>query len=97
MPTFFFRRNIMGIKNVFGNGCSFIVDKNGQKFDEDGFKTPSGSWFLGKWGSLCVSVKISDDCVRVRNTGDKEKATAVFSHEEWKVFVAGVKNGEFEV
>jgi len=85
------------MKNVFGNGCAFKVKENGQKVDEDGFKTPSGSWFGRKWGSLCVSVKISDDGVHVRNTGDNGKTTAVFSHEEWKVFVAGVKNGEFDV
>jgi len=31
------------MKNVFGNGRRFTVKKNGQKVDQDGFKTPSGS------------------------------------------------------
>ena len=85
------------MKKVFGNGCAFIVNDRGQKEDEEGFKTPSGSWFLGKWGPLCVSVKISDEVVKVRGTNDPSKTTVTFSHLEWRTFVDGVKKGEFDV
>lgn len=65
--------------------------------DEDGFKTPSGSWFGRKWGPLCVSVKISNDMVQVRDTKDPTKTTLTYTNEEWKVFVDAVKKGEFDV
>lgn len=65
--------------------------------DEDGFKTPSGSWFGRKWGPLCVAVKISNEAVQVRDTKDLGKTTLTFNHEEWKVFVDAVKKGEFNV
>lgn len=84
------------MKKTFGNGCNFTVNEHGQKVDEDGFKTSNESWFTGiRW--CCVSVKVSDDKVQVRDTKDPSKATLVFDHDEWKSFVAGVKNGQFDV
>lgn len=82
-------------KNVFLNGCSFVVNEKGQKVDSDGFKTSRLTYITNK--RTCVSVKISNDKVRVRNTEDKNKVTTEFSHEEWSTFIKGVKDGEFDL
>lgn len=57
----------------------------------------TGSWLLGKWGKDCVSIKISDEKVQVRDTKDSTKATLTFNTTEWKAFVDGVKKGEFDI
>lgn len=45
----------------------------------------------------CVGVAIKTDAVYVANTTTSDSPITRFTHEEWKAFVAGVKNGEFEV
>lgn len=64
--------------------------------DEDGFLT-AGPCHLKPMKIICVSVKISDDKVQVRDTKDPSKTTLTFDHNEWKAFISGVKNGEFDV
>lgn len=44
----------------------------------------------------CVGVAIEQDAVYVTNTAHPG-SVAKFSHDEWSVFVAGVKNGEFDL
>lgn len=46
---------------------------------------------------ICVAVKITPQEVLVRDTKDPSKTTLKFNHEEWKAFIEGVKNGEFNV
>lgn len=83
------------MKNVFGNGCVFTVSKNGQKIDEDGFVTSSVTYITNR--RTCVSVKVGDDGVHLRNTEDAGKNTLAFDRDEWKAFLEGVKNGEFDL
>lgn len=64
--------------------------------DEDGFVTGKPCSFK-PMKIICVSVKISDDKVQVRDTKDPSKTTLTFDHNEWKAFISGVKNGEFDV
>ena len=45
----------------------------------------------------CVEVEIGVDHVGVRNSRDPYGSFLVFSHEEWRAFLAGVKAGEFEI
>ena len=46
----------------------------------------------------CVEVGLqSDGSVAVRDTKDPQRVTLSFTPEEWSAFVAGVKNGEFDV
>ncbi len=47
----------------------------------------------------CVEVgQLPGGAVAVRDTKDRERATSlVFTSEEWTAFVAGVKNGEFDL
>ena len=72
------------------------ANKHGQ-VDEDGFVTAwEPCWFTGiRW--VCVSVKISPDKVQVRDTKDPNKTTLTFNHDEWKSFITGVKDGQFDV
>ena len=79
---------------TFGNGCTFVVNELGQKVDSDGFVTSSQTHITNR--RTCVSVKIDGDTVYVRNSNDPDKKTLVFTAEEWRAFVAGVKKGEFE-
>ncbi len=47
----------------------------------------------------CVEVgQLPGGAVAVRDTKDGERSTSlVFTPEEWTAFVAGVKNGEFDL
>lgn len=46
----------------------------------------------------CVEVgTVPGGGVAVRDTKDRDGATLQFSVEEWTAFVAGAKNGEFDV
>jgi hypothetical protein len=46
----------------------------------------------------CVGVfEKSDGGVVVGNTQDPQGASLIFSRDEWMAFIAGVKNGEFDV
>ncbi|MFA5933703.1 MAG: DUF397 domain-containing protein [Candidatus Paceibacterota bacterium] len=82
-------------KGKFLNGCSFVTNEHGQKVDEDGFRTSSQTYITVR--RTCVSVKINEDSVQIRDTKDSSKTTLKFNHAEWKAFIAGVKKGEFDL
>lgn len=46
--------------------------------------------------SCCVGVAMDAEGVRVTNT-TAPGPVARFTHEEWKAFVLGVKNNEFDI
>lgn len=57
-------------------------------------------WFLPRQttnGGTCVETKITEDTVLVRNNLRPNAGTAEFTYEEWKVFVAGVKDGDYDL
>jgi Domain of unknown function (DUF397) len=45
----------------------------------------------------CVEVAFHDGKVGVRDTKDRSKAPHVFTRNEWECFLAGVKQGEFDL
>ncbi|GIH12387.1 DUF397 domain-containing protein [Rugosimonospora africana] len=45
----------------------------------------------------CVEVAILDDTVAVRDTKDRSGPVLVFTPAEWSAFVAGAKDGEFDL
>ncbi|MGH3884588.1 MAG: DUF397 domain-containing protein [Pseudonocardiaceae bacterium] len=60
----------------------------------------TGQWFLPRRsgdGATCVQTKFTKDAVYVRNNRRPEAGTAVFDHAEWAVFVAGVKDGDYDL
>ncbi len=57
-------------------------------------------WFLPRRSSdnnQCVQTRFTDDAVYVRNNRRPDAGTAVFTHEEWRVFAVGVKDGNYDV
>ena len=62
---------------------------------KDGFVVAMGS--PGAWNNKCVAVKITDDAVLVKDTKKADSPVLEFDHEEWKIFIDGVKNNEFNL
>lgn len=44
----------------------------------------------------CVEVAHAQGMIGVRHSSDPSGALLVFSKDEWKAFVGGVRNGEFD-
>ena len=45
----------------------------------------------------CLEVAIGTDVVRIRHSLDRSGASLAFSHAEWRAFLAGARNGEFDL
>jgi len=45
----------------------------------------------------CVGVHVDRDKIYVTNTNSREGVMCCFTAEEWRAFVKGVKNDEFDV
>lgn len=45
----------------------------------------------------CLEVAISDEVVRVRHSRDTSGAILSFTHAEWRAFLTGARNGEFDL
>lgn len=45
---------------------------------------------------ICVMVAYKEGTVAVRDSKDADKSTLYFNQDEWRAFVTGVKNGEFD-
>jgi Domain of unknown function (DUF397) len=45
----------------------------------------------------CVEVAFADDTVRVRHSQDPSGPVLSFSYREWKAFLAGAREGEFDL
>lgn len=57
-------------------------------------------WFLpsrSSNGCTCVETKFTQNSVMVRNNLHPSIGTAAFSHDEWAAFIAGVKDGEYDL
>ena len=60
----------------------------------------TGEWFLPRRSANnvnCVQTKFTDDVVYVRNNRRPDAGTAVFDYAEWAVFVASVKDGDYDL
>jgi hypothetical protein len=60
----------------------------------------TGEWFLPRRshnGVDCVQTKFTKDVVYVRNNLSPDAGTAVFDHAEWAVFIASVKDGDYDL
>jgi hypothetical protein len=45
----------------------------------------------------CVEIRVTPADVQVRGSQRPDAGALSFDHEEWRAFVAGVRNGEFDV
>ncbi len=68
------------------------VSKGHNPFEDEGFTVPSTTHKC-----CCVAVRRRDGVVDVRDTKKPDSPTLTFNEEEWKVFLAGVRNKEFDV
>jgi putative sterol carrier protein len=59
----------------------------------DGFVCARGTKATS--GEFCVAVKRDNHGVHIRDTKDETDTTLSFSNDEWKAFIDGVKNNEF--
>lgn len=60
----------------------------------------TNEWFLPRRtsnGGTCVETKFTEDAVLVRNNLHRDAGTAEFTHEEWNVFLIGVRDGDYDV
>ena len=56
------------------------------------------SSFSGNGGASCVEVAGHDGMILVRDTKDRGKGPVQrYTPDEWRAFVAGVRNGEFDL
>jgi Domain of unknown function (DUF397) len=57
-------------------------------------------WFVPRRslnGNTCVETKFTEDAVYVRNNLHPNAGTAVFTHDEWRVFIASAKDGDYDL
>jgi hypothetical protein len=58
-------------------------------------------WFKSSYsggnGGSCVEVRGTGEAVEVRDTKDRQGGTLRFTPDEWRAFIAGVKDGEFNL
>jgi hypothetical protein len=45
----------------------------------------------------CVEVTFSRQSVRIRHSRDPQGSVLSFSHSEWRAFLAGARDGEFDL
>jgi hypothetical protein len=45
----------------------------------------------------CLEVAIGVDAVRIRHSEDRSGAVLSFTHTEWRAFLDGARNGEFNL
>ena len=45
----------------------------------------------------CAEIAIGVDEVRIRHSQDRSGATLSFTHAEWRAFLDGARNGEFDL
>jgi hypothetical protein len=59
---------------------------------------PETDWRKGGYSGTggCVDVWVQRTAVWVRNSKDPAATTVVFTRDEWEVFLAAVKAGEFD-
>lgn len=55
------------------------------------------SSYSGNQGSECVEVALAEDRIALRDSKDPQGPALVFTASEWKAFLAGAKDGEFDL
>lgn len=58
-----------------------------------------GNWRKSRFSSNtnCVEARRVEGGVEVRNSKRPDEATIRYTNDEWRAFIAGVKNGEFDI
>jgi len=51
----------------------------------------------GSNGGSCVEVRQNDETMQVRDSKDKTGPVLTFTPDEWRAFIGGAKDGEFDI
>jgi hypothetical protein len=51
----------------------------------------------GSNGGSCVEVRQYDDAIQVRDSKDRTGPVLTFTRDEWRAFISGTKDGEFDL
>jgi hypothetical protein len=64
-----------------------------------GGREQAGGWRKSSQSASgsCVEVRFSGDHVHVRNSRDRSGAVLAFTTDEWDAFLAGARQGEFDI
>lgn len=56
------------------------------------------NWYIPQAceGGACIGVARSGDSVLIGNAGQPEGPVGVFTTDEWRAFLVGVKSGDFD-
>lgn len=64
------------------------------------FKVMDEDFVKASWSKnnpkTCVMVAIKPEGIAIRDSKDSTKTTLFFNHDEWRAFMKGVKDGEFD-
>ena len=63
-------------------------------------ESADGVWLKSKASQVdgnCVEIAVGAGVVRVRNSQDPHGPVLSFSHAEWRAFLVGARDGEFDV
>jgi hypothetical protein len=60
---------------------------------------PDSGWYRSSFceANGCVEIRIVDNNVAIRSSLDRQASVLTFSHAEWKAFLDGVYNHEFDL
>jgi Domain of unknown function (DUF397) len=66
-----------------------------------GSESAPGAWWKssasGSNGGDCVEVTFAEESVLVRHSRDPRGPVLSFTRSEWRAFIAGTRNGEFDL
>lgn len=61
----------------------------------------SREWFKssrsGSNGGQCVEVRQDGELIQVRDSKDRQGPVLTFTPEEWRAFIGGAQDGEFDI
>jgi len=75
------------------------IKKNGKMGMSEGPAVPEGfSWRVSRAcdSGACVGVARQGEFVVIGNTSEPQAPVSRFTGEEWRAFIAGVKQGDFD-
>jgi uncharacterized protein DUF397 len=64
----------------------------------DGKSAAEPTWYVARRceSGACVQIGTLGDSVLVRSSADPDDRRVTLSRDEWQVFIAGVKDGDFD-
>jgi hypothetical protein len=63
-------------------------------------RNSDGQWFTSSYTGhepSCVEVRDTGNRIEVRDTKDRDGGSLSYTRPEWAAFLAGVKDGEFDL